>query len=85
MATIYVVMGRTGEYGNQPDWPVAAFLVEEAANTLAEKLNAWCAKHGCHTSSPRPRHCSDECPDDPNFSASYTGTNYHIVSIPLRG
>lgn len=92
MKTIYVVEGQTGEYSDHNEWPVKAFVNEEAAKTLVlnaqarareieiEKNNQDFSDGGWYT-NPKPSRFVNQF--DPNMSMDYTGTQYIYYPIEL--
>jgi hypothetical protein len=92
MATIYVVVGETGEYSDHSDWYVAAFLRKEKAEEFKVALNKRLNELGCLNN--RPAGWYDIADDitaamqqmgDRQFRCDYTGTSYGVVEMPLRG
>lgn len=81
--TVYIVMGRCGEYSDHREWPVRAFLNEHEAADLVVKATA-CARElgSSHYST-----WADERRNafDPNMQIDYTGTDYYVMDVPLVG
>lgn len=86
VASVWVVVGMTGEYSDKRTWTVAAYLEKEAAESLRDRLTEWVKEKGLTSSrgeynylNPLPK--PDE---DPNFGCDYTGVWYDVEEIPLR-
>ncbi len=84
---IFVVMGSTGEYSDRQDWPVLAFVDEQAAQSHVLKLDAWLREHRAHMDDDirvdyRRRH-ELQNPDDPLMLVDYTGTRYSVMSVRM--
>jgi hypothetical protein len=85
MNTVYIVMGRTGEYSDYRDWPVKAFLDQKKAEQLRDELNQWCKERGLHMSGRDYPWKEQPKPEaDPNFNVDYNGTEYGIMEVPLE-
>lgn len=86
MATVFVVMGGTGEYSDHRSWEVAAFLDEAKADALRDELEAWCRANECWQQKPPWLYEKDlKPPQDPQFQCDYTGVSYGVAAITLRG
>lgn len=80
---IFLVIGTTGEYEDERDWPVCAFESEEEAlkhganaQEVADKLfKEW----QCRTFSTKMK----PNPYDPYMDITYTGTQYYVTDIKL--
>lgn len=84
---VYLVSGFTGEYEDKHDWEVSAFLSEDRAKALAQKLNDWLTANRFHfdTEGERASDLDVVCPLDSRFhSNSYTGTRYFVWSIDIE-
>lgn len=91
VASVYVVVGRCGEYSDKRTWTVAAYLDKEQAEALRARLEAWCKANEFHDGRPENFWALDfndqekrKPPEDPQFQADYTGTRYVVEEIPLR-
>lgn len=91
VASVYVVVGKCGEYSGKQTWTVAAYLSNEQAESLRVRLEAWCKANGFHDGRPQGYWNLDEDeqerlkpPEDPRFQPDYTGTRYVVEEIPLR-
>lgn len=93
LTEVYVVTGQTGEFSDWHTWHVAAFLFEEQAQELCDKLENWCRDNKCHCSTPRreitaarvAEEIPEKCPFDPNFLYYSDGVGYTVETIPLKG
>lgn len=83
---IFVVMGDTGEYSDNRKWLVHAFLTEESANKLVDKLDAAFStiKKELEDSyvTQAMRTLMEEA-GDPLFDCAYSRVDYYVVEIPL--
>lgn len=84
---IYVVQGSTGEYSDNREWLVKAFVNEKRAADLVQKASerarevfAMRDDNDWYT-YPRPERFNNE--HDPNMQVDYTGTNYGILEVEL--
>ncbi len=91
---IYVVMGSTGEYSDQTEWPVCAYMDEKKAEErvleasaisrmifqweCAECGNGWRDHYASFCKMPKPQNKYD-----PNFEMDYTGTTYYLIEVNL--
>jgi hypothetical protein len=53
--TVYIVMGRTGEYSDRREWPVRAFLKEIGAELLRNELLELTRAMGCGRGDEKAR------------------------------
>lgn len=51
MTKVFVVFGQCGEYSSRKEWPVCAFVEEQAARDLVERLTV--AAHTVHNLGDR--------------------------------
>ena len=83
MKTVYVVMGYTGEYSDNREWPVCAFFDEEKAKErvvlAGERAREIFSKYKdiLWDSEIEPNEY------DPHMDMDYTGTSYfyHTVEV----
>lgn len=78
-ATIFVVMGSTGEYSDRNEWSVAAFLDEAQAEERVRLASERAREIEQNRSGPRHSKW------DHNFRMDYNGTRYHILKVPYVG
>ena len=82
--TIYIVLGRTGDYDDFRDWVVKAFTSQEKAQELVaaaserarEILQTWAITPDDET--------SEQNEFDPKMEMDYTGTLYYITKCELE-
>lgn len=84
--TVYIVTGYTGEYADQKDWPVAAYLSENVAETHCAAANQWAKDNGVHMAEAGPTGWPTSTRDlrnpfDDEMALDYTGTEYRIVPV----
>lgn len=93
---VYIVRGETGEYSDWQCWDVAAYTSKEdaeyhaaQAQKAAEELSHWiCPDCGFKYAYHLWPCAYEEClrppnPHDLDCRIDYTGTGYHVVTIPL--
>jgi hypothetical protein len=84
---VYVVMGSTGEYSANCEWPVFAFRAEASAQALVIAAETWLREQGIHDDNmTRSLSYADRDalrnPHDPYMqSPDYTGTRYFIMEV----
>lgn len=80
---IYVVMGTTGEYSNQNEWPVCWCANQELAADLVSRFTRLAAEHVAHHKDKFDYYDSTPAPEfDPKFKCDkYTGTSYYLVEV----
>ncbi len=86
MDRVWVVMGWTGEYSDRSEWPVAAFMTEEAAQArvkaLDEKMQEM-PKEWRRNWDDREKVRAHMGALDPDYHEDYTGTGYFIYEVPV--
>jgi hypothetical protein len=83
--TIYIVVGSTGEYEFHTRWNVKAFVNEQKALELNQKLNALVEGSGkLHPPESEPLAEAIRNSLDPKCSIDYTGTEYNIEVLELE-
>ena len=82
---IYVVRGTTGEYSDRCEWPVKAFISEDAAKLLV--TNATIEASRIQASRPSDYQVPEGESNryDPNMDMDYTGTTYYYETVELDG
>lgn len=90
VASVWIVQGHTGEYSDERDWSVAAFLDKGKAEQICEELNQWCKDRNLYGDDVRccggqwDRRGKVHPPQDPNFDFdSLTGTHYFVYNVDL--
>lgn len=86
MSDIYVVMGTTGEYSDRSEWPVLAFVDEEAAKRHVENASRR-AKELEATAPEDWNKKSDHWKQnefDKEMQHDYTETTYYYMHVELR-
>lgn len=82
--TIYVVVGKTGEYADYQEWYVCAYpvkrMAEQHCKAAQEEDTRLAAGHRTILSILRGEVTNKY---DPNYSRDYTGTTYEIHPIKL--
>lgn len=84
---VYVVMGGTGEYSDRREWPVAAYLDKAMADAHEDAAVRWARAHGLGFDADlgwEERRDRPPSPFDPGMHVDYTGTDYHVLEVPLR-
>lgn len=91
-ATVYVVMGSTGEHSDRCEWAVSAHVRKADADERLARLEEWCRANGVHGEQTKRGVLVDydtwkklRCPLDPGFQCDYTGTDYYVVEVPYGG
>lgn len=95
MKKVYVIVGTTGEYNNSCEWNACAFLDERKAEVFCDGLNIKLKHLGAHVSQDAEKLYRDRTVHanacevmekfDKNFRLDYTGTEYEVKEIELRG
>ena len=85
MSNIYVVMGTTGEYSDRSEWPVIAFVSEEAAKERIEKATHRAKELEATIPSNYEMHVDHfkQNEFDPDMQHKYTGTEYYYLKVEL--
>lgn len=83
MATVFVVVGSTGEYSDRSEWMVRAFLNRGAAEALVLRLAAWCDVRQCGENAADIVRPDEKPAEDPGFRCDYTGTRYSVAECPI--
>jgi hypothetical protein len=81
---IWVVRGTTGEYSDRSEWPVCAYKDEQKAKDHAEMATKRAKEIEATRKNRYPR-CEGLNEFDPNMSIDYTGTEYFIEEMELKG
>lgn len=88
MKTIYVIVGRTGEYSDRVEWMVEAWSTKEKAveriKFLEEKLLELGAKDERTPYEERDKIEEIMNQYDPSFRLDYTGTSYYLDAVDLK-
>ena len=90
MSTIYIVMGRTGEYSDSQEWIVCAYKSEAAAQARVIELETLMKTVGAVTDISWDERCKAEDAmrkhqdGDEYFMIDYTGTRYTYESAELK-
>jgi hypothetical protein len=90
MTRAFIVEGRTGEWDDYQDWPVAIFTDRGRAARFAKRANDWLREHGLHADNAHISHYRERreaagaSPYDPQLRVDYTGARYCTVSVPLN-
>ena len=86
MKIIYVVEGACGEYSDHKEWPVRAFVSEDAAKAFvilcAEGFRLWRVAHPDVYDEIGEMLPTDN-PHDPHMRVDCTGTNYYYYPVEL--
>jgi hypothetical protein len=88
VASVYILTGSTGEYGDHFEWSVRVYLYQADAQAECDALNALCAEHKLSTSSTkgttlRTRFAKYIKPRDPNGRIDYAGVSYRVYAVEL--
>jgi hypothetical protein len=86
MNNVYVVMGSTGEYSDRTEWPVKAFMSEDAAKDLVLRADRRAKElahevQGMDYSKRNEMFKANEL--DPQIAIDYTGTTYYYMAVEL--
>lgn len=84
---VYIVMGSTGEYSDNREWPVLAYVDEAEAKAHVARCDEWLLANGCHMNSDRSVSWHDRSrlknPHDESMDVDYTGTRYYVMPVRL--
>jgi hypothetical protein len=93
-ATIYVVMGNSGEYSDFQEWIVDAWHTEDKAKARVAELEHLIRVHRVayddfrdvewNERQNRTEAMRNDPNGDPGFDVDYTGTNYHYCIATLK-
>jgi hypothetical protein len=87
--TIYIVMGKTGEYSDRSEWPVVAYpSYSEAQNhvllaTEQARLIESKREHQYDYISDDEDNNDEKNPYDPKMKIDYNGTRYYVMEVDL--
>jgi len=79
---IYVVMGQTGEYSDNREWAVMAYMDENKAKQHVEGASAF-AREAYDRNGRYGGAKKGDNPLDPDMQIDYTGTNYYILPVEI--
>jgi hypothetical protein len=82
MASVYVVMGTSGEYSDRDEWPVAAYASKAEAEAHVRGAAAWARAYEAATD--RYGRTPPPSPWDPRIKMDYNGTGYYVMDAPMR-
>lgn len=89
--TIHVIHGMCGEYGDQEEWSVCAFISHKSALEFRDELqeasdklyqDAGWAQGPDSLKYPKPSEVTH--PLDPGWDADATGTRYMVEPVELK-
>ena len=82
---VYLVQGSTGEYDDYRDWIVCAWSTRTQARRHAIALIKRMSVLGDGIKDIFSKETESMREHDPYFSCDYTGTEYDIIEVEVRG
>ncbi len=82
MKTVFLVVGRTGEYSETSEWVVCAYAEKETAQQHADLANK-AAEGSENMDWDEQEKLESEFIYDRGIECNYTGTTYKVQEVPM--
>lgn len=84
--TMYLVIGRTGEYADKQKWPVAVHNTEESAEEHSKRAQEWATTEFTKLKDRFQSYkLRGKNPHDPDMECDHTGTTYSVTPVLYAG
>ena len=83
MKSVFLVVGKCGEYSDWRTWYVAAYPTKEAAEQHAALVNCYTEEKCKGVDWEEREAAAKDNPYDSNCQSDYTGTTYSVEEVKL--